>query len=247
MELTSAVDDFFVNLNLQTVLELPTGRETVLGFFEVVQKEFPAMANFYYRDSGAFMLEGERDSGSYPWLEIHKNRLSSGCFNPPEVEEAYRQHRWVLERGKYYLGLSGLDLECLDVVFGFNLDFHGNRDSIIAQALLDGSPLSSLTGEPGARTLECEPSVVVSLDEACCLQARISVETRSSSFQVRTGQYENEPITIYLTVRRYPGNGGAVCLEESVVQQCQECEDLARRVVIPQVIQPIVAAIAAAR
>jgi hypothetical protein len=167
MEMTSAADDLFVNVDLHTVVDLPAARETVLGFFEVVQKEFPAMSSFYYRDSGEFVLEGDRDSGSYPWLEIHKNRLSSGCFNPPDVEEACRQHRWILERARYYLGLSGLDLECLDVVFGFNLDFLGNRDAIIAQALLEGSPLSALTSEPGVRPVECEPSVVVALDESC--------------------------------------------------------------------------------
>jgi hypothetical protein len=246
-EFLSVADDFFVNLNLQTVLDLPSSRETVLSFMEVIQKEFPELSNFYHREAGEFVLEGDHDRGTYPWLEIQRNRLTAGYFNPPSVERAYHQHRRILERCKYYLGMGGLDLECLDVLFGFNLNYHGNRDAIVAQALLGGSPLSSLMAEPGTKTLEFEPDLVISLDDACCLQARLSVETRSSSYQVRTGQYEDEPITVYLTVRRYPGEGKSIPLEESFAQQCEHCEDLAHRIIVPQVIQPLAAAIAAAQ
>jgi len=241
----NAADDFFVNLNLQTVLDLPGSRETVLSFLEVIQKEFPDLSSFYHRDGGEFVLEGDQERGSYPWLEIQKNRLTAGYFDPPSLEKAYHQHRRILERCKYYLGMGGLDLECLDVLFGFNLAYTGNRDAIVAQALLAGSPMSALLSEPGTRPLEFEPDFVIALDDACCLQARLSVETRSSSYQVRTGQYEEEPITVYLTVRRYPGEGKTIVVEESFTEQCQYCEDLAQRIVVPQVIQPLAAAIAA--
>jgi hypothetical protein len=245
-EFLSAADDFFVNVNLQTVLDLPSSRETVLSFMEVIQKEFPELSNFYHREGGEFILEGDHERGTYPWLEIQKNRLTAGHFNPPALERAYHLHRRVLERCRYYLGMGGLDLECLDVLYGFNLNYSGNRDAIVAQALLGGSPLWALAAEPGARPLEFQPDFVVSLDDACCLQARLSIETRSSSYQVRTGQYEEEPITVYLTVRRYPGEGKPIAVEESFAEQCQHCEDLAQRIVVPQVIQPIAAAIAAA-
>jgi len=244
-EFSSVADDFFVNLNLQTVLDLPGSRETVLSFLEVLQKEFPDLSSFYHRDSGEFVLEGDHERGDYAWVEIQSNRLSSGFFNPPRLEHAYHLHRRILERSKYYLGMGGLDLECLDVLYGFNLDYDGNRDAIVAQALLAGSPLWGLMSEPGTRALECQPDFVVALDESCCLQARISIETRSSSYQVRTGQYEEEPITVYLTLRRYPGEGKKIDVEESFADQCAHCEDLARRIVVPSVIQPIAAAIAA--
>ena len=161
-EFLSVADDFFVNLNLQTVLDLPSSRETVLSFLEVVQKEFPDFAHFYHREEGEFILEGDHERGTYPWLEIQKNRLTAGYFNPPSLEKAYHQHRRILERCKYYLGMGGLDLECLDVLFGFNLTYNGNRDAVVAQALLNGSPLSALAGEPGAKALEFQPDFVIS-------------------------------------------------------------------------------------
>ncbi len=245
-EFLNVADDFFVNLNLQTVLDLPSSRETVLSFLEVIQKEFPDFAHFYHREAGEFILEGDHERGTYPWLEIQKNRLTAGFFNPPSLQKAYHMHRRILERCKYYLGMGGLDLECLDVLFGFNLAYTGNRDAIVAQALLSGSPLSALSAEPGAKALEFQPDFVIALDDACCLQARLSVETRSSSYQVRTGEYEEEPITVYLTVRRYPGEGKPIAVEDSFLVQCEHCEDLAHRIVVPQVIHPIAAAIAAA-
>lgn len=241
----SIADDFFVNLNLQTTLALPTGRENVLHLFEAVQKEFPEMTSFFQRETGEFVLEGSRDNGNYRWLELQAHRLSAGYFNPPDLSEAYRLHSWLLDRSVYYLGVSGLDIECLDVMFGFNLDFQGNRDAVVGQALLGGSPLAALAAEGSGKFLECEPSMVIAMDEECYLQARLSLETRSSSFMVRTGRYDEEPISVYLTVRRYPQPGVLMRLKESFARQCQMAEDLAGRIVIPSIIQPISAAISA--
>src|SRR5205807_10193331 len=43
----SYCDDYYVNMNLNTEMDLPTSRETVLHFFEQVKKTYPAMRNFY--------------------------------------------------------------------------------------------------------------------------------------------------------------------------------------------------------
>jgi hypothetical protein len=241
----SVADDFFVNLNLQTTLALPTSRETVLHFYEAVQKEFPSMACFYQREGGEFILEGDREGGTYQWLELQANRMSAGHFNPASPAEAYRFHSWLLDRSVYFLGVSPLDVEALDVMFGFNLDYQGNRDAIVAQALLANSPLAALMTEGSARAVEFEPSLVVSIDEECSLQARLSLETRSSSYQVRTGQYDEEPISVYFAIRRYPIPGSVINIKESFVRQSRLCEDLTARIVVPQVIRPILAAIAA--
>jgi hypothetical protein len=246
-DFNSIADDFFVNLNLQTTLPLPRNRETVLHFFEAVRKQFPEMTSFYQREGSEYVLEGDRDSGCYPWLELQAHQLSAGYFNPPAVGAAYKLHKWLLERCVYFLGVSGLDMEALDVMFGFNLDYRGNRDSIVAEALFNGSPLAALMADPFVRAVECEPSIVVSLDEECSLQARVSLETRSNSYQVRTGQYDDEPISVYFTVRRYPGAAGVAKLDESFAQQCEICEDMVTKIVVPNIIQPIVSAIASSQ
>jgi len=247
MDFSTASDDFFVNMDIHTTLALPKGRETILHFCEAVQKEFPEMSGFYQRDSGEFVLEGNRDSGNYSWLELQARRLSAGCFNPSSIQAAYCLHRWLLERSVYYLGISPLDVECLDVTFGFNLDYQGNRDAIVAQALLSGSPLWAITAERDARAVECEPAIVFALDEDCSLQARISLETRCSSYQIRTGNYDNEPISVYLAIRRYPRDRQQLNSPASFDKQAGLCEDLAGRIIVPQVVRPIAAAIASAR
>lgn len=245
VDFSSVSDDFFVNLSVQTTLPLPTSRETVLHFFEAIQKEFPGMTNFSHGEAGEHVLEGDRDSGKYQWVEVQPRRLSAGAFNPPSLAAAYHLHQWLLDRSTYYLGVSGLDVECLDVLYGWNLDYNGNRDAIISQALLGNSPLATFACESSARPLECEPTLVIALDEPCSLQARLSLETRSNSYQVRTGQYEDEPITIYLTIRQYPRQGQVIKLLPSFSRQCTLCEDMAERIVVPNIIQPISAAIAA--
>lgn len=246
MDFGNIADDFFVNLSLQTTLALPDSRETILHFCEAVQKEFPAMTAFYQRDTGEFVLEGDRDSGSYQWMELQSRRLSAGCFNPTSLQAAYRMHRWILDRSVYYLGVSGLDVECLDVLFGFNMDYIGNRDAIVTDALLANSPLGALGNSGSAKPIECEPTFVIALDEECYLQARLSLETRSSSYQVRTGRYDEEPISVYFTVRQYPQAGKVIDVQGSYTHQCELCEDLMTRVVVPNVIKPILTAIASA-
>ena len=52
MAFDSYVDDFYCNMNLSTEMPLPAARETILGFFERVQKSFPMMRNFYTRETG---------------------------------------------------------------------------------------------------------------------------------------------------------------------------------------------------
>jgi hypothetical protein len=242
----SVADDFFVNLNLQTTLTLPTSRETILHYCEAVQKEFPTMTSFYQRDTGEYVLEGDRDSGNYRWLELQAHHMSSGYFNPPDVASACRQHRWLLDRSIYYLGVTGLDVEALDVIYGFNMDFQGNRDAIVAQALLSGSPILSLLSEGQGKPVEFEPSFTVALDEDCYLQARVLLETRSNSYQVRTGRYDEEPISIYFTIRQYQQPGKLLDVRKSFDKQCEICEDLASRIVLPNIIRPIAAAIASA-
>ena len=240
-------DDFFLNADLQTSLPLPESRETILQFCEACQKQFPEMGAFYQREGGEFVLEGDRDRGSYRWLELDSRRLSSGFFNPPDAEQALFQHRWVLDRCTYYLGVSHLDVECLDVVFGFNLDYRGNRDAIVTEALLQGAALGSLVESGEMTPLGFEPSFIVALDRECYLQARLSLETRGNSYQVRTGNYDDEPISIYFTIRAYPAPGRRFNILESFDRQAAQAMELTQRIVIPKIVNPVAAAIAASR
>src|SRR6266566_4936027 len=85
-------DDFYVNMRLGSQLNLPHQRETLLHFFERIQKEFPAMSRFRKNEAGEFNLEEDRSSHSYRWASVEPKRLASGHVNPATIEESLRIH-----------------------------------------------------------------------------------------------------------------------------------------------------------
>src|SRR5262245_368494 len=68
-------DDYYVNMNLNTEMELPQTRDTVLHFFEQVKKTYPGMKNFYSRERGEFVLEEDKDKGNYRWTSVESRRV----------------------------------------------------------------------------------------------------------------------------------------------------------------------------
>ena len=54
-------DDVGVYVYLNTKVDLPSASETVLHFFDSVQKAFPEMTEFERRESGEFVLEVDRE------------------------------------------------------------------------------------------------------------------------------------------------------------------------------------------
>jgi hypothetical protein len=105
-------------MNLRTEMELTGSREAILHYFEQMQKKFPEMRNFYARDKGDFVLEADKEGGSYRWCSVEARRVCSGYVNPDSFESAVAQHRHVLELAPYGLSLSRLDCEALDLMMG---------------------------------------------------------------------------------------------------------------------------------
>jgi hypothetical protein len=226
-------------------MTLPTQRETVLHFFESLQKTFPRMTHFYVRETGEHVLEEDKDQDSYRWVTLEPRRLCSGFVNPPSLEEADDQHERVLDLCPYHLGINTLDCEALDVLFSFDFVFNGNHDEVVAEALGLHTTLDSLLNLPGSRIINFEPSVMLSLDDQLRLQCRLSIETRTNAYQVRTGQFGEEPISVYFTVRQYWGGHPAKPFIESYRHQRQVCQELVDNHVIPLVVRPLAQAIAA--
>src|SRR5262249_46792952 len=187
---------------LNTKLDISAQRETVLHFFEAVQKSFPRMLDFDRRENGDYYLEEERDQGSYRWVTMEARRLCIGFVNPPAFEDADGTNDSLLEIAPYHLDLSGLDTESLDVLFNFDFMFAGNHDEVVAEALGVGTPLENLLQLSGSRVINYEPSMMLALDESCRLQCRLSVETRTNAYQIRTGHFPEAPISDYFTVRQ---------------------------------------------
>jgi hypothetical protein len=240
----SVCDDFYVNMRLATQLSLPHNRETVLHFFERVQRQFPEMSRFRKYDNGDLSIEENRDNDSYRWVTLESRRLCAGHVNPEGLDESLKLHSLLLQQAPYELGLSPVEVDYLDILFGFDLSFRGNHDEIISESLLGDSPLNCLMEESGAKAVDIQPSITVALSEDCRLQGRIDVVTRTNSYQVRTGDYSNDVISVYLILRRYWGDRPKEPMEKLLADMAQRGEELCINHLIPKVLKPISSVIA---
>ena len=238
----SLCDDFYVNMHLNTELELPTERDTILHFFDCIRRKFPKMNTFYQRENGDFCLDEDRESGSYRWVSVERDRISSGYLNPESLEDVDAQHRYLLELLPYTLSVNNLDIDSLDVLLGMDFEYQGNHDEILAEALFGQTPFIRLLDLPQARPLGFDPSILVSLSDDCRLQGRISLESRTGAYQIRTGKYkEDEQLSIYLTVRQYPDPESSFETLPSYEKQRGLCEDIMSDQIIPHFVNPILA------
>jgi hypothetical protein len=237
-------EDFYINMRLGSQLNLPHHRETLLHFFERIQKQFPRMTRFRKTENGEFNIEEDRSGDSYRWCSLESKRLSGGHVNPASIEEALKLHTLLLEQAPYQLGISPIEIDYLDILFGFDLAFSGNHDEIIAESLFADSPLTCLNEEHGAKAVDFQPTVTVALSEDCRLQARIDIVTRTNSYQVRTGDYSDDVISVYLILRRYWGDRPRDPMEQLLANMAERADGICHNHILPRIVKPISAAIA---
>ncbi|TWT93883.1 hypothetical protein [Stieleria varia] len=236
-------DDYYLNMNLATEMELPQSRESVLHYFEQVRRRYPTMQNFYSREKSEFVLEEEKDQGAYRWVSIEQKRLNSGAVNPETYESAVDQHRMVLELIPYELSITPLDCESLSVMLGFDFNFRGNHNEVLAEALGMTPALEKFSQSPYFKLLSHEPILQFALDEDCRTQCRVSFESRTTAYQVRTGEYGDDQLSVYLTVRRYD----SLAADESFATEFDRlsalCRDLVDEYLVGNVLRPLQQAI----
>jgi len=236
-------DDFYINMRLGSQITLPTAREPVLHFLEQVQKAYPGMQRFRKGDNIEYSIEEDRAGGEYRWVSLEQSRLSAGHVNPTEIPSCLKLHKFVLEQAPYELGISNVEVDYLDVLFGFDLSYGGNHDEIVAESLYESSPLACLMEIPGAKPVDFQPTVIVALTDDLRLQARIEVVTRTNSYQVRTGDYADDAISVYLIVRRFWGDRPKASFAEIFAGLAERGEQLVTEHVLPKIVQPLRSAI----
>lgn len=239
----SLADDYYVNLNLNTEMKLPEGRETILNLFERVQKSYPTMRNFYTRENGDFVLEEDKEQGHQRWLSLEPRRICSGYINPEDPAVALEQHELVLQLVPYMLSVSPLDCEALDYMMGFDFSYRGNHDALVFDALGAGNAFDGMLELPGVRVLNFEPSITIALDDTCRRQARLMIETRTNAYQVRRGDYPEDQISVYFTVRQYGSLEADASFEETLLALRDQSECLMDAYVTDQILRPLAQAI----
>jgi len=275
--------DFYINHKLALKMDLPTERETILHFFARMRKSLPAMHRFKRYD-GELALESARKDARYNWLALRRNSIRTGHVNPESMDEALAYHELVLELAPYHLTLSPLDVDYVELMYGFDLECKQNHDAVVYDALYANTPMGGLlSDEPnpasddqnseddgegdngddddarsfgsesgygsggsdgrsrsgGSGILDVQPVFGQSLNNSGSLQAYYEVKTRPKSRRGSSKRYSDEPISLFLTVRKYGPVNDLADMTKTVRALNQHCEELAIEKLIPNLLNPI--------
>lgn len=227
--------DFYVNQKLSLKLDLPRERQTVLDMFDRVRRQYPTMGQFRrYRDEVA--LEAEAGAEPNRWVAIRTNNIRSGMVNPDALSDAYALHAHVLEVAPYFLSISPLDVDFLELLYGFDIQTERNQDEAVHEALIAGSSLAGLLDVPDARVSDCQPLFGLMVRDAGGeVEVNFEVKTRSPD----RGGRADEPISIYLTLRRFGPVAEVRQLPDVLKQLARLGEELAESRVVPNLVVPI--------
>lgn len=237
-------DSFYVNVRVGTQMSLPHQRETLLHFFERMQRAYPGMTRFRKSEPSEYVIEEDREQDEHRWTSVEPARLTSGHVNPPDLESAMKLHRFVLEQAPHMLGLSRVEMDHIDLLLGFDLDYAGNHDEIVSECLYNDSPMSAVLSEAGAKPLDFQQSVTVALSDDLRTQAKINVITRSDASQIRTGEFGGDAISVYLIIRKYSGGRSNQPMDAMLSEMIERAEQLADKHVVPKIVRPMREAIA---
>ena len=114
----------------------------------------------------------------------------------------------------------------------------------MAEALGTGTALEALIDMPGAKVLNYEPSVTISLEDNCRVQARILIETRTNAYQVRRDEFPEEQISVFFTTRQYGSLQADDSFEDALARLREHSDELMESYVVDNVLRPLAHAIA---
>jgi hypothetical protein len=84
-----------------------------------------------------------------------------------------------------------------------------------------------------------EPSLTIACDEDCRVQVRVSTETRTNAFQVRTGEFNEEQLSVYVTARQYGSLDPDVTYVDTLDRLATLARDVVDSCVIEQILRPL--------
>jgi hypothetical protein len=225
--------DFYVNQKLSVKLDLPRERQTVLDMFDRVRRQYPTMSHFR-RFKEELALEAEATAPEHRWLAIRTNNIRAGAVNPETLADAYAFHSHILEVAPYFLSISPLDVDFVELLFGFDLSADRNHDEVVYEALVSQSPLVKALDMPNTQMMDCQPNFGMLLKEHD-VEVNFEVKTRPSS---RSGRCE-EPISVYLTLRKLNPVTKIEQLADVMTLLAKHGEEILDTRVVPHLVAPI--------
>lgn len=244
--------DFYVNMKVQVKLELPRTRETVLELFERLRRQFPSMTHFR-RFKDELALEAAQQEMPHRWLAIRASTIRSGVVNAGTLRDGYSLHAQILETAPHYLSISPLDVDHIELLYGFDLIASGNHDAIVFDAMFANSPLAGLADIRGAEPIDVQPFLGLSLgprrgeDSASPgTEIGFEIKTRSGARHPQPPDADGpgEPISVYLSLRRFGPFADLKDLPAAFQGLTRRGEDLIESRVVPHLLGPLRDAIA---
>lgn len=240
--------DHYINQKLAVKMPLPSTRETVLELFERVRRVYPSM-NSFRRVREEHSLESPQSEMPHRWVAIKNTCIRSGTVNPSQSPDGYALHRLLLEVAPTFLSITPLDVDFVELLYGFDLNAVGNHDAIVLDALLSESPLASLVHIPGATPTDYQPVFGFTFGKNREIEANFEVKTRPGPGQAPpAGDAEPEsPISVYLSLRKFGGVSDIRDLPRTLDTLSKIGEELVQERLIPSLLVPIRQAIASAQ
>jgi hypothetical protein len=227
--------DVYVNQRMALTMDLPSRREAVLDLFDRVRRECPTLTALRRYDD-EFALETEGDERHGAWISLQRTSVRSGMVNPADLREPYHLHRVVLRNAPCYLSITPLDVESIDLVFGFDLAVPPAKgDEVVFDTFLDASPLAGLVTD-GDLLVDVQPMLAFQLDGDPGTCAIVEIRTRPMG---ATAPLVGGPLSVYLTVRRRGPFKSLDQFDEVFGSLAGWAERLAEDRVIPQVVAPL--------
>lgn len=238
--------DFYVNHKLALKMDLPSDRETILHLCDRVKKAVPNMDRFH-RFENELTLESSRREAEYRWMGLRRTSIRTGHVNPETMDSAYSFHRLVLEAAPYHLSISPLDVDYVELMFGFDLECKLDQDEVVYEALYANTPLAGLmtpTEQLGGKVSDVQPVFGMALGEKSDVQAYFEVRTRTRGRRGQPSRYQDEPLTVMLVLRKYGPVRQLGELNDAFDQIKDHAETLATERLVPNLLIPIARQIA---
>jgi len=235
--------DFYINQRLALKMDLPNKRETVLDYFDRIRKFRPKMSKFRRFDS-ELSLESAPEDGAYDWTALRRTSIRSGSVNPDNLKSAFDLHKTILEIAPYFLSISPIEIDYLELMLGFDLEAKGNHDEIVYDALFAESPLGALINSESEHPTDIQPFVGYTFEEDEQTTAvNFEIKTRTVERQIADEKFDDEPISVFVSARRSGPIDRLEDLIPSFHSLTRLLEQLAADKLIPNMLNPITRAI----